>query len=357
MLRYLQVNRFRNIQSCELQLHPRLNWIIGENGSGKTSLLESIHCLSSSRSFRTNNHLHLISHGEQRTHIFAETGNSPKTRLGVGLDRDSGKEIHIDGERARAASELAVQLPVQVITPKVSQLIEGGPSERRRFLDWGVFHVEHLYRETLAKFNRVLKQRNALLKESAQRNLVLAWDKEFVTLANQIKASRASYVEALLQKIDSVCQSFEDLPDTEITLYAGWPADETLEQKLKDGWGMDMRRAQTQYGPHRADLRIKTQSASAKDELSRGQLKLLSCVLLLSQLQILDDRAKQSVVLIDDISAEFDITNRQRILQLALDSGSQLFVTATSQQQLQNLVSRYDSKMFHVEHGHVTEVI
>ena len=357
MLSYLQVTNFRNISSCELQLHPRLNWIIGENGSGKTSLLESLYCLSSSRSFRTNNHLHLIRHGQQGSLIFAETASTPKVRLGVGLDKDNGKEIRINSERARAASELAVQLPVQVITPKVSQLIEGGPNERRRFLDWGVFHVEHFYRETLARFNRVLKQRNALLKESAQRSLVAAWDKEFVELAQSITQARESYVETLVAKISTLCQSFADLPQTSIRLYPGWPLDEKLEDRLKQAWTIDLRRAQTQFGPHRADIRIKTATALAKDELSRGQLKLLSCVMILSQLQILEERAKQSVVLIDDISAEFDFQNRQRILQMALDSGAQLFVTGTSQQQLENLVSHYDSKMFHVEHGAVTEVI
>jgi len=330
---------------------------VGENGSGKTSLLESIHCLSSSRSFRSNNPHHLISHDKQNAFMFAESGDSLKTRLGVGLDKEKGKEIRVNGERVYTSSELAIRLPVQVITPKVAQLIEGGPSERRRFLDWGVFHVEQFYRESLSRFNRVLKQRNALLKESAQISLVQAWDKEFVELAQQLTAARQSYVESLVEKIEQVCQSFDSVPATQFSLYPGWPSDEPLQEKLKQVWRNDLRRGQTQYGPHRADLRVKASSALAKDELSRGQLKLLSCVMILSQLQILDEKAKQSVVLIDDISAEFDAGNRQRILQLALDSGAQLFVTGTSQQLLQSLVSSYDSKMFHVEHGVVTEVI
>jgi len=357
MLSYLQVHQFRNIASCELSLHPQLNWIVGINGSGKTSLLESIHCLSSTRSFRTNNHLHLISHNETNAHIFAELGNDSIIRLGVGLDRDSGKSIRINGERAQAASELAIQLPVQVITPKVAQLIEGGPSERRRFLDWGMFHVEHTYRDTLARFNRVLKQRNSLLKESPQRKLISAWDKEFIELAQNLDQSRKTYIELLRTKLEELCPTFDDLPETSIALYSGWPSEESLAEKLQDSWATDVRRAQTQYGPHRADIRIRTSKALAKDELSRGQLKLLSSAMILSQLQILDDKAKRSVVLFDDISAEFDAANRQRILQMALATGAQLFVTATSTQQLQDLVSQHEGRMFHVEHGVVTEVI
>jgi len=357
MLGFLQVQHFRNIQSCELHLHPRLNWIIGENGSGKTSLLECIHCLSSSRSFRTNNHQHLISHHESKTHIFAETGGLSKIRLGVGLSREDGKEVRINGEKARTSSELAVQLPVQVITPKVSQLIEGGPIERRRFLDWGVFHVEHFYRDALARFTRVLKQRNALLRESAAKNLVSAWDKEFVELAHRLTQARRNYVESLMEKVESLCQSFDHLPSIRFSLFQGWQDGDSLEAKLKESWAADIRRGQTQFGPHRADLRIKTESALARDELSRGQLKLLSCVLILGQLQVLGDMAKQSVILIDDISAEFDTQNRQRILQVALESGAQLFVTGTSKQQLQNLVSEHPNKLFHVEHGIFTEVI
>lgn len=348
MLNFIQIENFRNIKSSELHCHPTLNWIIGENGSGKTSLLESIHCLSSARSFRSHNPSHFITHNHDHTHVFAQLG---ETRLGVGFVREGGKEIHVNGEKVRVASELAVHLPVQVLTPKVSQLIEGGPGERRRFLDWGLFHVEQSYRGTLARFNRVLKQRNSLIKTRASLQQVKAWNPEFIQLAEELTQQREDYVSKLTQMLAETLPSITELPALHFKLYRGWPEKLSLSQAITESWHKEQQRGQSQYGPQRADLRIHTDSALAKDELSRGQLKLLSSMMLLCQLQLLEKIAKRAVLLIDDIGAEFDIRNRSRILQMALDTGAQLFVTATSKPTLEKSLTEYQSKMFHVEHG------
>ena len=356
----LLIDHFRNIQHTELLLHSRLNWVIGENGSGKTSLLEAVYCLSSGRSFRTPQSLHVIQHNTTESTLFCELKEHETAiaRIGVGIAKHK-KEIHLNGEVIKSASQLASQLPVQLITPKVSQLIEEGPSLRRKFLDWGLFHVEHQFKTSWTDFNRVLKQRNTLLKQHRPKTELLAWDSKFVELAGIINDLRQAYLIKLEEVIKPYLLELSDVLPIELSLYTGWPRDRDLAECLAEHADHDRQRGQTSYGPHRADIRIKTDSRLVKDVASRGQVKLISCVLLFAQLSMLEQskQASNAVLLIDDLGAEFDFENRHRILQWALASKSQIIVTSTETALPPKLSPHDNYKMFHVEHGTFKEVV
>ena len=148
---------------------PRRNYVFGPNGAGKTSLLEGVFVLGRGRSFRTRQMRRLVQHGSEGFAVFGEVVAEGATRrLGVAY-RAGRLEKKIDGQPASGMAQLAELLPVHAIDPSMHALVEGGPSERRRFLDWGVFHVEPDYLEAWKRYRRVLSQRNAVLKRARQQ--------------------------------------------------------------------------------------------------------------------------------------------------------------------------------------------
>lgn len=356
----LVVDHFRNIDHSELNLEPKLNWIIGDNGSGKTSLFEAICFLANGRSFRTQQPNQVIQNNQTKSVLFCELrqAESSLTRIGVGISKDI-KEIHLNGERIKTASELAIQLPVQLITPKVSQLVEDGPQLRRRFLDWGLFHVEHPFKMAWSQFNRILKQRNALLKLRRGNNELAIWDSELVLAAEVIQRYRQAYLTKLQDTLNPYLTVLDGVMPIELTLYSGWPQDRELADCLTEHVVLDRKRGQTTYGPHRADIRIKLGNQLFKDIGSRGQLKMFSCALLFAQLTLLEHQTqiKNAVLLIDDLGAEFDAANQQRIMHWALESKSQILVTTTDKHLPVRLTRGHPCSMFHVEHGTFEEVI
>src|SRR5580692_1821733 len=194
-LQRIQVSDFRCLHSAELEFDPKFTLISGPNASGKTSVLESIYVLGRGRSFRTRRLDNLIRLGANRFVIFGEAG--AERRTGLGIEGSAlGMRAKMGGDRVASLAELAAVLPVQIIDPEVHRLIEEGPSRRRRFLDWGVFHVEHNFVSRWQQYQQVLKQRNAALRQRQPAAVVSAWDGELVRLGSAIDHSRRSYVLA-----------------------------------------------------------------------------------------------------------------------------------------------------------------
>jgi DNA replication and repair protein RecF len=167
----VRIAAFRCLTHVEIALDPNRNYLFGPNGAGKTSVLESIYLLGRGRSFRTRQIRKLVRVGTDGFSVFGEVEIAERV-VRVGVAFDVGRlQKKIDGDATVGTAELAAVLPVHVVEPGIHQLIEGGPGERRRFLDWGVFHVEHAYLEAWRQYRRVLGQRNAALKGASNSEL------------------------------------------------------------------------------------------------------------------------------------------------------------------------------------------
>src|ERR1039457_2320355 len=180
-LRRMQVTDFRCLHQAEIDLDPEFTLISGPNASGKTTLLEAIYLLGRGRSFRTRRLDHLIRTGCERLIVVGEVEIPTRVTLGIEGSK-AGMRAKIAGEPASSLAELATAFPVQIIDPEVHRLIEEGPSRRRRFLDWGVFHVEHSFVSNWQQFQQVLTRRNAALKTGQPAAVVSAWDIDLVRL-------------------------------------------------------------------------------------------------------------------------------------------------------------------------------
>jgi DNA replication and repair protein RecF len=354
----LEINRVRNLEQVQITPSRHVNLVLGANASGKTSFLESIYLLSRGRSFRTVNIRSVIQHAADTLLIHAEVQNERTgQRVGLGLERSPHQtHIRINRESVKQASKLAQYLPVQVITPEAHQLLADGPQQRRKYLDWGLFHVEPRFFPTWQNYHRILKQRNAALRRNQREADIRAWDGQLLEYAETLTAQRQAYVEALQPWLAQYANTL--LGQVPLFRYReGWRNGEQLGAVLQQGLAADRERGHTRFGPHRADLAIQAGTIRVQDVYSRGQQKLLVCVLRLAQIRHLAEAAGiESVVLIDDLAAELDTCHRERLFEVLEDSGAQLFITATDAGLLP-VRARQQGKTFHVEHGQVREVV
>jgi DNA replication and repair protein RecF len=323
----LQVTDFRCLQSAELDPDSHFTLVSGPNASGKTSLLEAIYSLGRGRSFRTRRLEHLIRHGAERFVVFGEVDTTTR-RVPMGVEGSrNGIRAQIDGDKPSSLAELASFLPVQIIDPEVHHLIDEGPSGRRRFLDWGVFHVEQSFVGHWQRYQQVLRQRNAALKARQPRDVVSVWDGDLVRTGESLSAARARYVTLLSPSAEAIGRNLLGM-DLSMSYRNGWLKGQSMAEALEQSWNHDLETGATQVGPHRAELGIRLGGAPVKDRISRGQQKLLAAALLIAQLKLFPEGSPvQPTLLLDDPAAELDDERLANLIREVSSQAVQLIVT------------------------------
>lgn len=352
IIRKLQVENFRNLRAVDIQPHPQLNYFHGANGAGKTSVLEALVVLSRGRSFRTTQAAELIGPLEETFRLFSlvEAKGGQVHRLG--LER-SGKRWRgrKDGRDLSQLSHLTRSLPLVLMDPDSHLLVSGPPEARRRYLDWGMFHVEPGFLESWRNFSKALKQRNAALRNH-QAAVLDSLDQVLAQHAEALSSYRDSHCRAISGNIlDMLRELNSGLSHVSLDYMKGWSADVYSDQ-LRLNRSRDLERGMTTNGPHRADLGLSCGTIPARAVLSRGEQKVLAAALLLTQAELLVNSGEHPVILLDDLASEFDRAHFDSVLLRALAVGSQVWVTGTRQAELSQPCS-----VFHVEQGQVREVV
>jgi DNA replication and repair protein RecF len=348
----IQIENFRNLDSVSLKPDPVLNFMVGNNGAGKTSILESIVVLSRGRSFRTQQASELVGPVKNTFSVFAETEQVNGKCNRLGLER-SGKhwKARKNGQDLPQISQLTRSLPLVLMEPNSHLLINGAPDVRRRFLDWGVFHVEQKFLEVWRRFSKTLRQRNAALRQG-QIEVIESIDEILSPLGSQLSQFREAYSRSISRETQSIVTDLSaGLSDITLEYQNGWGSD--LYRDALSKWReRDLERGATSQGPHRADLVLMKGSAFARAVLSRGEQKILSAALLLAQAEFLKSQGESPVVLLDDLASEFDGIHYRKVLEKFLETGGQVWVTGTRESEFAGSCS-----VFHVEHGIVREMI
>ena len=350
----LELENFRNLHSVQIEPDEGLNLIIGENAAGKTSLLEAIFYMSYGRSFRSSQVKHLISHDNDYFRIIGTLSDSG-TRVGIERSTES-QLIRVNQKTITKISELSSLLPVLVLHPDSHQLISSGPEHRRQFMDWGVFHVEHQFLIAWKKYKTALSQRNAALRMSQPDKLCTLWNKELVESAQIIEILRLKYLESIQVITNKLAETL--FPDHSILLSykRGWPSDIEYADHLTANLMRDKEKGFTQSGPHRADIKILVDKQPAQSTISRGQQKKLVTLLKIAQLTLFTQNSKNKCVLLyDDLPAELDSGNQNKIMSILSRLNIQLFVTAIDTKQIQ-FHDWHKHKVFHVEHGEIQDI-
>jgi len=349
-LGWFRAEQFRCLAEVELELDPRANLFIGPNASGKTSLLEAAFFLSRGRSFRSRRREALIRHGQEAFLLAGRSEAGPVViPLGVRASRKE-TEWRVGGAPADGIADLAEQFPAQVIDPEVHKLLEEGPGRRRRFLDWGVFHVEHGFLDNWRRYHQALRQRNAALKQDGSDQDLAAWEQELAASGETLAQQREAYLARLSTPLSTIGTALLDRPIT-LAHSRGWDADASLIRALETGRSRDRRYRATQAGPHRGDVVVQVDGRAAKDHVSRGQQKLVAAALMLAQLEIQEqERPGRSALLLDDPAAELDAANLGRLMAIVQQLPAQLWVTSL-RAEIPGLPA--GAKMFHVEQGRI----
>jgi len=356
----VQITQFRNLSSVSFTPSSSLTIIRGVNGSGKSSLIEALYYLGFGRSFRTNKHSSVIQHDKDSFSVFASCLNEDGEKLKLGFQRNRADTFtcSINGTHSTKLSDLVSLVPIQLFTPQSTDLIIGSPAERRRFCDWGLFHVKHEFQLLANQYGKFLKHRNALLKQQA--NLAAPenqyWESQFSELGETMTETRQEYVSLLTPIFKDYAQQFLPTFDVELSYYKGWEKDVSLSESLVKKREYDGKIGHTSSGPHKADLRLKVNGVNAQELLSRGQLRMAVAALQMSQTKLFNSATKRrSIFLLDDVGAELDADKREQFIDGLLEMDTQVFVTAIESTQLEFIQKYNEKKMFHVEHGSVKE--
>lgn len=364
----IQISGLRNLLSVSLEPSASINLLYGENGSGKTSFLEALSLLGRGRSFRSHKTRSLICHHEPTLTTFGEIeGLGIKCSVGLQKSRSGSTLIRVDGEAASSAAVLAQQLPLQILNADSFQLIEGSPLQRRRFLDWMVFHVKPGFIEPWRRLQRVIKQRNSLLRrDKISRSDLVPWDKELVDLSMVIHQMRLDVFDEFLTMSSHLVKDFsEQLASVELHYLAGWDTEQVFEELIAETFDKDVRDGYTHLGPHRADLKFWVEGKPAADVLSRGQEKSLIAALHIAQAKLYRDKTENPCVfLVDDLMAELDDRNASRVAAWLNRLEGQVFVTGVSKEQLLAAWLKDENKdqqeseikLFHVKQGDINPI-
>jgi DNA replication and repair protein RecF len=351
----LSLRDFRCFAALELDLGPRANLILGDNASGKTSLLEAIFFLSRGRSFRTSKADNLIRRGAGGFLLSALAVDSSGTTP-LGLARKDGTlEARIGGAPAQNLAELTERLPVQLFDSSAHQLLEGGPRHRRQFLDWGVFHVEQGFLPTWRRYQRALKQRNTALKQKAPEALLRTFEPELAAAGTVLDRYRREYLDQLAPVATTWTKQLLGPLNLGLRYLRGWGEGKTLEEALGANRSFDREQGVTRSGPHRAEMAIEIGGLAAQQQVSRGQQKVLAGALLLAQAAYLKQATgRQCLLLVDDIAAELDRGHQGRFLDLMRETEAQVFLTSVEKERLP---AWPDASLFHVEHGEIAKLV
>lgn len=344
LIKKIYIDGVRNLKQSQLDFHPEMNVFVGANGSGKTSLLESIFFLALGRSFRTNRFNNIVRFDNDFvvvSAIYSDKAKNKQIKISTSKHKNQEKISKIGGA-VSVNSQIAALTPTQIIHDETSKLIFKEPDVRRKFLDWLVFYSNKNYQHLWREFKLALYQRNMLLKKSQLKLMPIlnSIDEVFVGLSEKIKIARQnvweSFGRVLVRVFDDLEIGVEIKP--EISLFHGWNGD--LLEKLIETREIDLKFGVTHRGPHKADLKFVVNGKAAKEVLSRGQGKVLSLAMILARSLFIRTAAERecftSVLLIDDLCSELDDVNVGKIIQklFCLRDDLQIFITGTDKNKL-----------------------
>lgn len=351
MLNQLNIRTLRNVSDVTLFPSAGINIIIGQNGSGKTSVLEAIHLLALGKSFRTRTLKSVVQFGQPHLQVIAKTnGNMP---VGLQFSILDGLSIRLNNAPLKRLSELASQLPLQFIPANSHHFFEQGPKYRRQLIDWGLFHVEPSFNFHWQAYKKILQQRNSALRQHRKRNEIQLWDAHLISHGEVITALRRKQLDKLLiefkQIFSNICPIYKD-SQYEVKYREGWLKGETLSAALEKTIQRDEQLGYTRSGSHAADWSFRINNFNPADVFSRGQQKLFSLALCMAQAKITAHvKHEKSILLLDDLSSELDKDHQQNVLQELELLPVQTFITATEL----DVIPSKKYTVFHVEQGAV----
>lgn len=361
----IRLINFRNYRSLNIALNKNMNIFIGKNAQGKTNLLESIYICATGGSFRTNRDKELINFDRNEAYIGANLSlNGAKKFIEIKMDRNKQKRIRINKVELKNYRELNSGLSVVVFSPEDLRIVKGGPFERRNFLDLSISEIRPVYRHNLNRYNKILYQRNNLLKSNKSKsdilNLLEIFDLQLAKAGTEIILSRKEFLDKLSNESYKIHKSLT-LGDEKLSLnyisnvnFLGQSKDDieiNFFKKLNSSIKKDLITGNTEIGPHRDDIEIKINNMDTRAFASQGQQRTIVLSIKLSQVEMIYmEKGVYPVLLLDDVFSELDGERRKYLSQSF--SKMQTIVTSTDLLGLEEL-ERLNKSIFYIEQGKI----
>ncbi len=334
IIKNLSLKNFRNHSYISYEFSPKLNILTGNNAAGKTNIAEAIYYLSLARSFRTTEDVELIQKGKRQAEISAVCAEGDINRKVRIVLTETGKQVFINNKPISKISELSNCMNVLLFEPKDVLMFRGSPKARRNFLDINLSKKSQPYLDYISRYNKVLKERNDLLKEEKIDPVLLETTTEMLAkLSGPIVSYRQMYVKDIndiLNKITRALTGEEGKLEIIYKPFVDYGKDFQKEalaafKRAEDG---DLHKKVTSIGIHREDFSICLNGRDIGQFGSQGENRIVALALKLSPYFLIDDKDKRPVIVLDDVMSELDLTHRQRLIEF-LKKFEQVFITAT----------------------------
>ncbi len=358
-VRHLKLNNFRNFAHLELDIPPGFTILTGQNAQGKTSILESLYWLSTTRMLRGVRDAEAIRQGEHACVVEAELVTG--THISATLEAGARKKFFLNGASLPRASDVIGRLPSVVISIFDLEIVRGDPSDRRMFLDIELSSLYPAYLRHLSIYKRALEQRNALLKMAQERQIdgfsFDTWEEPLAKEGAQIRRIRTEYIDSLAPRVTSLHQQLSSQPEFLALRYSMKDealTEEALLQRLQTTRGADIHRGSTQIGPHRDDIEILVDEKEARLFGSQGQQRTAVIALKLGTLEMAKEHLGEApLLLLDDMLSDLDAERRARLCHVVASEAGQAILTCTEASAAgEEILDR--SKVYSVQQGVVT---
>lgn len=363
----LQLTNYRNYESLDIEFSPQINVLIGENAQGKTNILESIYVLAMAKSHRASNDKELIrwetDYGKIKGDIKNRYGNFPLELL-INKKGKKGRVNHIEQTKL---SNYIGQVNVVMFAPEDLNIVKGSPQVRRRFIDMEIGQISPVYLHELLNFQKLLKQRNQLLKNSQGKPkidemLFDIYTEQYIQSAVQIIRKRFEFIDFLQVWAENIHSGIsKGLEKLTIKYFPSngikkeWTAEEMatyLEEKIAELKQREIERGITLVGPHRDDLQFLVNGYDIQTYGSQGQQRTTALSLKLAEIELIKQETREApILLLDDVLSELDDFRQSHLLN-TIQGEVQTFVTTTSVEGIHHETIQH-AKMFHVKQGKV----
>lgn len=366
----LKIKNYRNFAELHIDFDDVLNIFIGDNGQGKTNLLESVYLCSIGRTFRLNSESDLIRFGENKSEIsLSMTKDNQPKKIDVVLEKNKSKQVRLNGVKLDKTSEMIGYLSNVIFTPDDMKIIKGSPAERRKFINIDISQIKPKYKYLLKNYNKIVIQRNNLLKSyganSSSKDVISIWNDYMVNMGTELIYYRAMHIDAIRKYAENI---YSDISGNREKFSISYRCDvcgeadmtkasikAAFEDKLKKGMDRELRAGMSMYGPHKDDLSIKINGKEFKYFGSQGQQRSAVLALKLAEIEIIKEEiGEYPVLLLDDVLSELDSKRKKYLLEYI--RGIQTIITTTDDNEMNDLVKSGRRIVYYINEGRIGNI-
>lgn len=358
IIKSIELSNFRNYESLDLDFDYGTNILYGNNAQGKTNILEAVSVSGTTRSHKGSKDKEMIRFGEEEAHIKTVVNKKDMDyQIDVHMKKNKTKGIAVNKVPLKKASELFGILNIVFFSPEDLNIIKNGPSERRRFLDSELCQLDKIYLSDLAKYNKILNQRNKLLKDMVFRpdlkETLPIWDAQLIDYGKRIIKRRKSFVDELNEIVFDIQKQISGEKEELVLKYEPNIDDAFFHDELNRAKERDMRFCQTSVGPHRDDMQFSVFDVDIRKYGSQGQQRTSALSLKLAEIELVKRNINETpILLLDDVLSELDSSRQNYLLNSIHDI--QTIITCTGLDEFIKNRFKID-KIFNVVEGVVTE--